>query len=373
MFYFLTGKIVPFLELVVAGSSIFTIMAITIERYRVVYKPLNWKGINPSQVLKIIIAVWICAFILNAPVLSIVRYKGSNLVDGTPINVCRFPIHEQWQRGYILFMSTVVYVLPCLILFVLYFRVCRTLVNSRDTSLHGVESTYRETRRLRGQVINIITTVVVVFFICHLPIRVVSLWVIFIDQTELQKLGLERYLNLLYSARILFYLNHALNPILYNFVSKKFRTAFWWFWKSKCSSTREQHKDSRLSHRGVRLQESARVNKQIVLFQPKTRNGNSVRNNKSTQSSTCYTGEKINDFSFIYRKVDHKDVPWKETVPGESNKKPLSNTKATLDEKNRVATIHLKAQSDGFCIIMKPGEIDNREDIDSIPMTNMSQ
>lgn len=351
----------PFVELVVAGSSIFTIMAITIERYRVVYKPLNWKGITPSQVLKIIIIIWICALGLSAPVLSIIRYRDSNLVDGTPIKVCRLPVREKWHRAYIILMSVVVYVLPCVILFVLYFRVCRTLMPSRDSTLDGIESTYREKRRLRGQVINIISTVVVVFFLCHLPFRVISLWVIFANKMEMHKLGLERFLNLLYSARILFYINHALNPILYNFVSKKFRTAFWWLWKTKCSSARDRERESRISQRGFRLADTAKTNNHMVTFRPgdsKSKQWNCVRPNKSTQSSTCSTGEKINDFSFIYKKISNKEGKWGEGMPEPNTKK-------------RVATVHLKVHSSGFYITMKQGENNNSGGI-GIPLNNMA-
>lgn len=72
---------------------------------------------------------------------------------------------------------------------------------------------------------NIIASIVSVFFICHLPFRVAGLWLSFADHGTIGDLGLERYLGIVYSTRILFYLNHALNPVVYSFVSTKFRNA----------------------------------------------------------------------------------------------------------------------------------------------------
>lgn len=64
------------------------------------------------------------------------------------------------------------------------------------------------------------------FVICLLPIKVVFLWYIFVDESTLEALGLEAYLNLTYACRIMFYINSAINPILYNFMSTRFHHAF---------------------------------------------------------------------------------------------------------------------------------------------------
>lgn len=82
-----------------------------------------------------------------------------------------------------------------------------------------------ERKGLQNQVINIIASIVILFFACHLPLRVASLWFTFEDKYVIASLGLEKYLNILFSTRIIFYLNHAFNPIVYNFVSTKFRSA----------------------------------------------------------------------------------------------------------------------------------------------------
>lgn len=140
--------------------------------------------------------------------------------------VCRNPIVEEWQKIYVIILSVLFFLLPSLFLFALNCHLYRVLHVSREyeTCIH---ENRRERRRKQNQVANIIASIVSIFFICHLPFRVAVLWFTFADKDTIWALGLERYLLILYSVRIMFYLNHALNPVIYNFVSTKFRGALY--------------------------------------------------------------------------------------------------------------------------------------------------
>ncbi len=67
---------------------------------------------------------------------------------------------------------------------------------------------------------------VVFFFICLLPFRIFTLWIILTPDEEMQSLSMETYYHALNFCRVMLYLNSAINPILYNVMSSKFRTAF---------------------------------------------------------------------------------------------------------------------------------------------------
>lgn len=69
-------------------------------------------------------------------------------------------------------------------------------------------------------------TVVLFFFISLLPFRALIVWIVLVPHEEVMALGNEKYYNLLYFCRIMFYLNSAINPILYNLMSTKFRNGF---------------------------------------------------------------------------------------------------------------------------------------------------
>lgn len=68
--------------------------------------------------------------------------------------------------------------------------------------------------------------VVISFFICLIPFRALTLWIIIVPRETIISLGAEGYYSLLYFTRILLYTNSALNPILYNLMSSKFREGF---------------------------------------------------------------------------------------------------------------------------------------------------
>ncbi|XKL66416.1 hypothetical protein PGB90_009836 [Kerria lacca] len=82
--------------------------------------------------------------------------------------------------------------------------------------------------RYRKQVVLMLGTVVFTFFICLLPYRALTLWLIFVPY-ELHLMtvfGYETFYQVLSFCRFMLYLNSAINPILYNLMSSKFRDGF---------------------------------------------------------------------------------------------------------------------------------------------------
>jgi hypothetical protein len=67
-------------------------------------------------------------------------------------------------------------------------------------------------------------TVVLSFFVCLMPFRALTLWIIVSPQEAV--FSFETYYNLLYFCRVMTYINSAINPILYNLMSSKFRDGF---------------------------------------------------------------------------------------------------------------------------------------------------
>lgn len=68
-------------------------------------------------------------------------------------------------------------------------------------------------------------TVVFSFFVCVAPFRFLTLYVVLVP-SGLIGLGPDAYYNVLYFCRIMFYMNSAMNPILYNLMSSRFRIGF---------------------------------------------------------------------------------------------------------------------------------------------------
>ena len=311
IFFLFVGKLVPFLEFVVSSASIFTILTISIERYRAVCHPLSVNKNKTKQFIRMVVIIWIVAVLTSIPILPIIVFKDSRLKDGTPIQVCRIPVRKVWHKVYFIFNAILIYLAPCITLSALYLKLCRKLVPRKyldDTRIELHAHTHNEKLRLRWQVINIIVTVVCVFFICHLPYRVVSIWIMLENKQKLRNIGLETYLNIIYSARILLYLNHALNPILYNFVSTKFRMAlrFLIIPKRRSSSILLYERRKSPDNAKAKTCNPVRFKNNAVLNKDKAPS----RDNESKSSSSNSRG-KINDFSPLYANlcdVDSRNV-----------------------------------------------------------------
>lgn len=95
------------------------------------------------------------------------------------------------------------------------------LVTARSTSVPT-----QSVIKYRKQVIVMLGTVVLAFFTCLLPFRALTLWIIISPMGSNLQMGLEKYYNILYFCKIMFHINSAVNPILYNIMSSKFRGGF---------------------------------------------------------------------------------------------------------------------------------------------------
>ncbi|WAR25344.1 NMUR2-like protein, partial [Mya arenaria] len=226
-------KLVPFLENTVANVSILTIVAISIERYKVIRHPLQSINEHTAKVWVRNTITWVVSLVFCIPWIYVVDFREYSTREGRQIQVCRSPINENWKRVYILLMSSCFFILPAVALLVINWHMFCLL--RRNCHQFVTSGNKREYERRQKQVANNVASIVVIFFLCHLPFRVSGLWFTFAPIPEIRRLGLENILLLIYLSRVLFYLNHAINPLVYNFVSSKFRESFKEVWVNvKC-------------------------------------------------------------------------------------------------------------------------------------------
>jgi neuromedin U receptor 2 len=125
----------------------------------------------------------------------------------------------------VLGIFTVFFAIPFFVLAGLIFRMGRTLLWDHNLQEGRGDKEAMYTLRKRRRVVVMLILVVVAFFLCLLPQRLVGLWIIYTDRKNLISLGLEGYLNLVNFTRVMMYINSAMNPIIYNCMSTKFRGA----------------------------------------------------------------------------------------------------------------------------------------------------
>jgi thyrotropin-releasing hormone receptor len=60
-----------------------------------------------------------------------------------------------------------------------------------------------------------LATVVFFFFICLLPFRIFTVYIILAPPSAVENMGEEMYYSILYMCRVMLYLNSSINPVLY--------------------------------------------------------------------------------------------------------------------------------------------------------------
>lgn len=112
-----------------------------------------------------------------------------------------------------------------IILIVLYSVIAKNLITAASkVVMNKTFDPYNA--RARKQVILMLGTVVLCFFLCLMPYRALTLWVIMTPAELYDELTPEKWYNILYFSRVMLYINSAINPILYNLMSSKFRIGF---------------------------------------------------------------------------------------------------------------------------------------------------
>lgn len=144
-------------------------------------------------------------------------------IDGSEVAVCLTSVETFWPAFFFIFSITIFFFLPLLILIVLYSVIAKHLMENPGIISQGHRN---NVLKYRKQVIFMLGAVVLSFFLCLLPFRALTLWIIVVPPETIVEVGLEGYYNLLYFSRIMHYLNSAMNPILYNLMSSKFREGF---------------------------------------------------------------------------------------------------------------------------------------------------
>ncbi|XP_050415907.1 cholecystokinin receptor type A [Patella vulgata] len=273
---FIFGEImcilIRYLQGVSVAVSCFTLVAISLERYFAICRPLRsrqWQTLSHSY--KVIVVCWVLAFALMWPIAAYQRLK----TPGYGIYRCQEDWASiEWEKFYTIFLDCMLLVVPVIIMSFAYGMISYILWvgmkleyqseqekrsnraeynhNSNGTGQPAIsvmneaeypmniqstgsrpfrrfeqqralrQSNSVRNRAVKKRLIKMLFAIVLEFFICWAPIYILYTWLIF------DKEGVRRHVSGLAKSLIhlLSYVSSCCNPITYCFFNRNYRQAF---------------------------------------------------------------------------------------------------------------------------------------------------
>ncbi|XP_028833022.1 growth hormone secretagogue receptor a [Denticeps clupeoides] len=211
-------KLFQFISECCTYSTILNITALSVERYFAICFPLRAKVVvTKGRVRGIILLLWALSFCSAGPVFVLVGVEHDDGTDPRDTNECKATEYAT-SSGLLTIMvwvSSVFFFLPVFCLSVLY-----SLIGRRLWRRPGASSRDKNNR----QTVKMLVVVVFAFVLCWLPFHVGRYLVSKTSESGSPLMStISQYCNLI--SFVLFYLSAAINPILYNIMSKKYRVA----------------------------------------------------------------------------------------------------------------------------------------------------
>uniref|UniRef100_A0A674P0H4 Thyrotropin-releasing hormone receptor n=1 Tax=Takifugu rubripes TaxID=31033 RepID=A0A674P0H4_TAKRU len=209
---------ITYLQYLGINVSSCSITAFTVERYIAICHPIRAQAVcTVSRAKRILAGLWSCTCLYCMLWLFLVDIQ----VSQAGLLQCGYRVKRELYLPIYLFDFTIFYVLPLLLAIVLYALIARILyLRSGDRCGDGVTMAMgRRGRRCNEGVTKMLAVVVVLFALLWMPYRTLVLINSFLPAPYLDAW-------VLLFCRTCIYANSAINPLIYNLMSQKFRSAF---------------------------------------------------------------------------------------------------------------------------------------------------
>ncbi|XP_004628601.1 neuromedin-B receptor [Octodon degus] len=219
-------KLIPAIQLTSVGVSVFTLTALSADRYRAIVNPLDmqmsgavmWTCVKAA-------AIWVVSVLLAVPeaVFSEVAHIGS--LDNSSFTACiPYPqTNELHPKIHSVLIFLVYFLIPLAIISVYYYHIAKTLIKSA----HNLPGEYNEHTKkqmeTRKRLAKIVLVFVGCFIFCWFPNHVLYLYRSFNYKEIDPSLG---HMIVTLVARVLSFCNSCVNPFALYLLSESFRKHF---------------------------------------------------------------------------------------------------------------------------------------------------
>ena len=236
-FGLLMCKLTSFAQSVFVVCTVYTLIAMSVDRYIAIIHPLQPK-LTRKQCYVFIGALWTFALTFSSPIFVEMRirhtcfHRDSNYLVEYTQTVCQSDgLPGLLQTIYNIATMTVIYLIPLVVLSVIYVRLGYQLNRSRAP---GEAHSERDAKikKSKQKVIKMCFVVVIMFGVCWFPMQLYTN----ILRPHLDQIFDRKYVPHFYFAFHLMAMSNAcVNPFIYAVMSSKFRAGYLHYWHCLCS------------------------------------------------------------------------------------------------------------------------------------------
>ncbi|XP_050424286.1 neuropeptide CCHamide-2 receptor-like [Adelges cooleyi] len=211
------------------GVSVFTLTALSAERYCAIVNPIRRHVSSKPFTLITAVAIWILAIVLAIPSATFSYVATENLpTENVTLEYC-YPFPSTLGNGYVksmvVFKLLTYYVIPLFVIGGFYFLMAHHLMVSARNMPGELQHTGQSGQiQARKKVAKMVLSFVIIFMVSFLPYHVFTVWFHFYPYSK------EVYDDYWHAFRIvgfcLSFLNSCVNPVALYFISGVFRKHF---------------------------------------------------------------------------------------------------------------------------------------------------
>uniref|UniRef100_H3CQU9 Neuromedin U receptor 1 n=1 Tax=Tetraodon nigroviridis TaxID=99883 RepID=H3CQU9_TETNG len=226
-----------FLFETVCFASILNVTALSVERYLAVVHPLKVKHMaTRAHVKKVVLLLWLLSMLCAVPNTSVhgIEVLAPKFGREFPRSAICSVVKPTWVYNLIVLVTTVAFfLLPMLVIAVLYLLIGLQLHRERAAGAQDGRSSFgpgrlsqshQQRMSKRNLQVTKMVFLVVVFGLCWAPFHVDRLMWSCMDVSSERQLRVFEQVHVI--SGVFFYLSSAVNPILYNLMSTRFRETF---------------------------------------------------------------------------------------------------------------------------------------------------